>query len=197
MKDKELTKNKILEAVGSIIENDGFEKIGINAIAQKAGVSKMLIYRYFGGLNELVTQYLLHRDYWANTDMGMIDPSDVSGSLRRLFREQVMKSRNDILLKRLCRWELSVKDENIRRLRERREQNGCDLIGEVWRLTNSEKSEVASLASIISASISYLVLIEEQNPIYNGIDLRTDEGWEQILRGIDLIIELWTTNIRQ
>ena len=47
MKDKELTQEKILEAVDSIIANDGFERVGVNAIAQKAGVSKMLIYRYF------------------------------------------------------------------------------------------------------------------------------------------------------
>ena len=49
MKDKELTQVKILEAVDSIIVNDGFERIGVNAIDQKAGVSKMIIYRYFGG----------------------------------------------------------------------------------------------------------------------------------------------------
>ena len=54
MKDKELTQEKILEAVDNIIANDGFERVGVNAIAQKAGVSKMLIYRYFGGLDELI-----------------------------------------------------------------------------------------------------------------------------------------------
>ena len=59
MKDKELTQEKILEAVDSIIVNDGFERVGVNAIAQNAGVSKMLIYRYFGGLDELIAQYLL------------------------------------------------------------------------------------------------------------------------------------------
>lgn len=35
MKDREHTEKRILEAVGSIIENDGFEKIGVNAIAQR------------------------------------------------------------------------------------------------------------------------------------------------------------------
>ena len=46
MKDRELTQQKILQAVDDIIANDGFERLGINVIAQKAGVSKMLIYRY-------------------------------------------------------------------------------------------------------------------------------------------------------
>ena len=183
MKDRELTEKRILEAVGSIIENDGFEKIGVNAIAQRAGVSKMLIYRYFGGIDELIAQYLLQKDYWANTDMDIIKPSDIGGSLKRLFKEQIIRLRNDITLKRLCRWELSTENENISRLRERREQNGCNLIKRVSQLTCSQDSEVASLASIISASISYLALMEERNPIYNGIDLRSDNGWEQITKG--------------
>ncbi|WP_373725362.1 TetR/AcrR family transcriptional regulator [Bacteroides heparinolyticus] len=197
MKDRELTEKRILEAVRSIIENDGFEKTGVNVIAQRAGVSKMLIYRYFGGIDELIAQYLLRKDYWANTDIDIIKPSDIGGSLKHLFREQIIQLRSDITLKRLCRWELTTENENIRRLRERREQNGCNLIKIISRLTGSENSEVASLASIISASISYLVLMEEQNPIYNGIDLQSDKGWDQIVKGIDLIIDLWIKDIRQ
>lgn len=197
MKDREHTEKRILEAVGSIIENDGFEKIGVNAIAQRAGVSKMLIYRYFRGIDELIAQYLLQKDYWANTDMDIIKPSDIGGSLKRLFKEQIIRLRNDITLKRLCRWELSTENENISRLRERREQNGCNLIKRVSQLTCSQDSEVASLASIISASISYLSLMEERNPIYNGIDLRNDNGWEQIIKGVDLIIDLWIKEIQQ
>ena len=61
MKNREQTEEKILEAVGSIIENQGFEKVGINAIATEAGISKMLIYRYFGGVEELIAQYLIQR----------------------------------------------------------------------------------------------------------------------------------------
>ncbi len=197
MKERELTEKRILEAVRSIIENDGFEKTGVNVIAQRAGVSKMLIYRYFGGIDELIAQYLLRKDYWANTDIDIIKPSDIGGSLKHLFREQIIQLRSDITLKRLCRWELTTENENIRRLRERREQNGCNLIKIISRLTGSENSEVASLASIISASISYLVLMEEQNPIYNGIDLQSDKGWDQIVKGIDLIIDLWIKDIRQ
>jgi hypothetical protein len=50
---------------------------------------------------------------------------------------------------------------------------------------------VVALASILSASISYLTLQEESCPVYNGIELQTDEGWKQITTGIDLIIDLW------
>lgn len=197
MKDRELTEKKILDAVGSIIQSEGFEGIGINAVAQKAGISKMLIYRYFGGLDELVAKYILQKDYWANTDISIGELSQIGVGLKHLFREQIRTLRNDITLKRLHRWELTADNQTIRALREKREQNGCKLVEIVSRLTRSPSVEVASLASIISASISYLVLVEERNPVYNGIDLRSERGWEQIVRGIDLMIDLWMKHIRQ
>lgn len=191
MKDRELTAQRILDAVGELIADEGFERIGVNAIAQKAGVSKMLIYRYFGGLDELIAQYLLRKDYWANTDVHAISATDVAGSLKRLFAKQIAQLREDVTLRRLCRWELTADNANIRQLRESREQKGCELIRMVGQLTGSGDAEVAALATILSASISYLVLMEEQSDTYNGIDLQRDEGWMQITNGLNLIIDLW------
>ena len=40
------------DTVNDIIEESGFEGLGINAVAAKAKVSKMLIYRYFNSLDD-------------------------------------------------------------------------------------------------------------------------------------------------
>ncbi len=195
MKSREQTECKILEAVASIVESDGFEKLGINTIALKANVSKMLIYRYFGGLEELVARFIMQKDYWANTDTLILNPHSVGDSIKSMFRNQIEQLRNDVTLRRLCRWELSCHNASIDRLRDKREENGCNLIKVVSRLTGCSNSEVASLASILSASISYLTLIEDQCPTYNGIALQTDKGWEQIAQGVDMIVDLWIKSI--
>ena len=197
MKNREQTEEKILEAVGSIIENQGFEKVGINAIATEAGVSKMLIYRYFGGVEELIAQYLIQKDYWANTDAAMINPEAVGDSIKSMFRRQVEQLRNDITLRRLYRWELFTDNQNIQQLRNRREENGCRLIKVVSALMGCQDAQVAALASILSASISYLALLEDQCQSYNGICLQTDEGWNQLMQGIEMIIDLWIKHIRK
>ena len=197
MRNREQTAQRILEAVGSIIENQGFEKVGINAIAAEAGVSKMLIYRYFGGLEELVTQYLLQKDYWANTDIDDINREAVGESIKSMFCRQIEQLRNDVTLRRLYRWELYTNNQNIRQLRNRREENGCRLIKMVSALTGCPDAQVAALASILSASISYLALLEDQCQSYNGICLQTDEGWNQLMQGIEMIIDLWIKHIRK
>lgn len=197
MKSREQTESKILEAVASIVESDGFEKLGINTIALKANVSKMLIYRYFGGLEELVARFIMQKDYWANTDTLILNPHSVGDSIKSMFRNQIEQLRNDVTLRRLCRWELFCHNASIDRLRDKREENGCNLIKVVSRLTGCSNSEVASLASILSASISYLTLIEDQCPTYNGIALQTDKGWEQIAQGVDMIVDLWIKSIQE
>ena len=63
---RETTEKRLLTAVGEIVEESGLESLGINAVAQRAGVSKMLIYRYFGSLEDLIAQYIIQRDYWVN-----------------------------------------------------------------------------------------------------------------------------------
>lgn len=197
MKSREQTECKILEAVASIVESDGFEKLGINTIALKANVSKMLIYRYFGGLEELVARFIMQKDYWANTDTLILNPHSVGDSIKSMFRNQIEQLRNDVTLRRLCRWEMSCHNASIDWLRDKREENGCNLIKVVSRLTGCSNSEVASLASILSASISYLTLIEDQCPTYNGIALQTDKGWEQVAQGVDMIVDLWIKSIQE
>lgn len=190
-KDREATEKRILDAVGEIIAEEGFEKVGVNAVAQKAGISKILIYRYFGSIDELIAKYILEKDYWINIS---VDPTQIKSTgkfLKWMFRAQIAELREDITLKRLYRWELSTKNPITNQLRSKRESNGCQLIETISRLTDSPQEEVAALASILSASISYLTLLEELNPIYNGIDLQSDNGWEKIAAGIDLIIDLW------
>ena len=51
LRNRKATEQRLLSAIQELIEESGFEKLGINAVASKAGVSKMLIYRYFGSLD--------------------------------------------------------------------------------------------------------------------------------------------------
>ena len=197
MKNREQTECKILEAVASIVESEGFEKLGINTIASKANVSKMLIYRYFGGLDELIAQFIMQKDYWANTDTVIINPKSVGDSIKSMFRKQIEQLRSDVTLRRLCRWELSCNNTSIEQLRAKREENGCSLITMVSTLTSCPNTEIAALASILSASISYLALIEDQCLTYNGISLQTDKGWDQIMQGVEMIIDLWIKSIQE
>ena len=50
--------------MGEVLARDGFGAIGVNAIARQAGVDKVLIYRYFGGLPELLRAWGASGRFW-------------------------------------------------------------------------------------------------------------------------------------
>ena len=56
-RDREATRARLIAAVGNLLAREGFKGLGVNAVAREAGVDKVLIYRYFGGLPELIVAF--------------------------------------------------------------------------------------------------------------------------------------------
>jgi AcrR family transcriptional regulator len=77
MKNKENTKRKLLDAVGAILKKDGFSGLGVNKVAKLSGVSKILIYRYFGDFNQMVRVYVVENNFWTNN---LAEPSVSEGN---------------------------------------------------------------------------------------------------------------------
>lgn len=193
-KNRELTELALLKAVDDLIEEDGFENLGINAVAAKAGLSKMLIYRYFESLEGLIVAYIERNDYWINLELELPEVEHLEVFVKKIVHDQIVMLRNSYTLRRLYRWELSVKNKVIKELRERREAKGLMLIDAISRLTNRPKEEVAAMATLLSSSITYLILLGENCPVYNGFGLQSEDGWEQLEKGLDQIIDNWIKN---
>ena len=62
------TEQRILNAVGSILLDQGYPAVGVNAIARQAGCDKVLIYRYFGGFDELLLAFAETTTLWWEVD---------------------------------------------------------------------------------------------------------------------------------
>lgn len=190
-RDREMTEKRLLETIGTMIRETGFEKIGINAVAAQAKVSKILIYRYFGSVEGLMAAYIRQHDFWINFPREIPEREQLPAFIKQTFRSQIERLRCDPVLKRLNRWELSSDNEMVVKLREQRENRGRELIENVSRLTGRPEQETAALATILSASATYLVMLAEFCPRYNGIPLDEDSGWEQISQQTDCLIDNW------
>lgn len=195
--EREITKNRqateftLIKAVDDIIEENGFEGLGINAIAAKAKVSKMLIYRYFNSLDGLIAAYIRQNDYWINFNEELPDKEHLSEFIKQIFKRQIIQLRESYTLKRLYRWELSTDNKFVKELRDKREEKGLWLIEAVSRFSKHPQKETAAMASLITAAISYLALLEENCQVYNGLKIQQETGWEQLEEGINLLVDLW------
>jgi len=188
-RDRETTERRLLDTIGQMITESGFEKIGINAVASQSGVSKILIYRYFGSVEGLMAAYIRQHDFWINFPQELPDRSQLPTFLKNMFKEQIEQLRSNPTLKRLYRWELSSDNAIVMTLREQREKADMQRLTKISELTGYSLEELAPLATILTASITYLVMLEEFCPVYNGIPLNKDAGWKQIIEGINTLID--------
>lgn len=188
-RDREATEMRLLRAVEALGRENGFEKIGVNAVAAASGVSKILIYRYFGSVEGLMAAYIRRYDFWINLPQEIPPLEQLPGYLKEVFRSFVGRLRSDLTMKRLYRWELSSDNDIVRKLREQREQNGLALIGKMAGLAGFPEERIAMLATFLTASAAYLAMLEEHCPVYNGMPIGASTDWEPIYRGADLFID--------
>lgn len=183
------TERRILEAVGRIVESDGFEKVGVNAVANEAGVSKMLIYRYFTSIEGLLAAYIKQNDYWLNISLDLpLDKNNLIPYIVEVYKAQIYQLRDNVVMRRLLRWELANNNPLISEIRARREENGLSLIRYVSNVSGKPMKEIAEMASLLSASITYLALLADTYPVYNGLDIAGNKGWSELIEGIEKFI---------
>ena len=58
------TKERLVEAAERVLARDGHGGVGVNAVAAECGVDKVLIYRYFGGLPQLLQKVRERQRMW-------------------------------------------------------------------------------------------------------------------------------------
>lgn len=187
--DREATERLLLETAGEMIRREGFERLGVNALAERAGVSKMLIYRYFGSLDGLLATYVRRYDFWINCPCEMPLRHELPGFLKRMFRDRIAQLRADPTLRRLYRWELSTDNPLVADLRRQREEAGMELVRAVSRVSGHSEQHVAVQAALLTASVTYLAMLEDFCPVYNGIPLDRDAGWMRISLQIERIVD--------
>jgi AcrR family transcriptional regulator len=195
-RDKEKTRQRLIEAVGNLLRNKGFQHVKVNEVADEAGVSKILIYRYFGDLKGLIDAYIRQKDFWISYRLKRDTPETIREKIKQMYRDQIKSMRQDLAFRELHLKELADKKPLSEEVEKIREQNGIHLIEQVSQVTGRPKEEVSSLASILGGAITYLTLFEAMEDEYNGINLKNEAGWEQIAEGCDLLIDLWFNNIQ-
>lgn len=190
-RDKNSTKQKLINAVGSIILKEGFSGIGVNSIAKEAGVDKVLIYRYFDGLDGLLKTYVTQKDYYSNQIELQTNKADDTFTLaENIFLGQFKKSFTDKEFQEILLWELNTKNEITTYLANEREKAGIETLKTAGKSINIKLIDVPALSSIIIGGIYYLSLRSRTTGVFNGIDLANEKGWKRIEKSISFFLKL-------
>ena len=189
IKDRAGTEQKIIDAVDSIFLEKGFSGLGVNAIARKAGVGKVLIYRYFDSYDGLLEKWALKNSYWIPVSADLPDNGDLKQTALSILVNQAETLRKDKLQREVTRWLLSESSELGKKIRARVEEHGLSLLRSfIEKAGFPDSVDVEAFAAIITCGTSYLALMEDLCDVYNGVRIDTDEGWKRIYRVIELLL---------
>ena len=177
---------RILGAVGEVLASEGFGAIGVNAVARRAGVDKVLIYRYFGGLPELLSAWGRSGRFWPSVDELLGDERDAFLALpaaqryTRFMDHFIDGLRARPLTLEILAAEVLQRNELTVLLEQEREQWG----EQASRLLGGEefahRPELQGLTILLIAGVQYLLVRGRHIRIFGGIDLQSDAGWAQL-----------------
>ncbi len=195
-RDKEKTKKKLIDAVGEIISQQGFSSLGVNAVATRAGVDKVLIYRYFGGLEKLVEAYADMQDYWIKSnfmehlDFQNLNAKQLEDAMKEMFTGQFRELIENKQMQEMLRWELMEKTTTTDKLAEKREEMGMKILKAYEEKTGDTELDMGVITAIMISGIYYLVLRSKTADVFNGILLNTKDGQKRIENGIEQLISI-------
>jgi AcrR family transcriptional regulator len=184
------TTQRIVEALEEVISERGLEGVGVNRIAEKANVSKVLIYRYFGGMEGLLEYYVKMGKLFPVFTPSLLDqirPLHESDIARIWYRQVIQtfrhfrtfKAAREILKASVIEGDpiaestAKAQDEEMTRL--------------VSQLSFVSGADTQAISAIILGAMTYLTIMAQNDRTMISIDLRSEEGWQRIENAIKSI----------
>ncbi|WP_295769339.1 TetR/AcrR family transcriptional regulator [uncultured Mucilaginibacter sp.] len=192
-RNKEQTKQRFLDAVEDILLTKGFAALKVNHIAKTAGLDKKLIYKYFGGTEQLLDDYIRTKDFWSNVKGNKISDDITDGGHK--FVEKLLLSQYDYVAKdkafqKLLLWRLTEQRASFKKLTDAQEANGELLLQSISDpYFGPRAGQFRAVMAVIIAGTYYLDLYAAVNgSTFCGIDLETERGRDQIKRALSFLL---------
>jgi AcrR family transcriptional regulator len=194
IRDKQITSRRLVNAVGSLLAKKGFKGIGVNAVAREAGVDKVLIYRYFGGLPGLIAAFGKEGNFWpsclelAGGDLQKFSRLPLEERLSELGANFIQALRSRPLTQAIMAWEMSESNELTQTLERVREQSIIEFF-QLFFMKDQVQVDLQAIVMLIGAAISYLVTRSSNIDLYGGLEIGTDQGWQRIEQAISTLCQ--------
>lgn len=196
VKNKDETKQRMISAVGELIAEQGFSNVGVNAVARKAGVDKVLIYRYFNGLEGLYAAYANSVDFWPTVEeiIGqeqsrveelMLLPFDQV--LRTIFERFATSLRNRPLTIEIMAWEMIERNALTIALEDVREKMGLELASHMQKLDLPE-ADWQAISNTFIFAINYLAIRGRKVERFTGMDISDEQAWTRMLDAMQFLM---------
>lgn len=199
-RDRFATRAAILESAAELIAAHGVDGLGVNALAEAAGCDKVLIYRYFGGLEGVLEGLGAERMMWPRVEVGGVDgQSEEALSLADAVQSVVLEewaalSAGAFMLKSQAA-EIAGENALGRAGAMQRLERHAEVVGVLrgaYRVP--PYVDLAALLELLSAALTLFALRAASGNEAAGVgekgtslDLSSPDGWRRIEKTIGMV----------
>ena len=175
------TKQRLLEAAERLLVREGHRAVGVNAVAAECGVDKVLIYRYFGGLPQLLERLGDERSLWPALDGHASDAPSLEVALSRSIIAIARELRENPLLREAALWEGADANPLTAALAAERERATEELLALLRsRFPTPHYLDLQALVALLAAGLVHLSTRPSGSPPIFGLDPTSDEDWQRL-----------------
>ena len=173
------TEQRILDAVGTLLLEQGYPAVGINAIARQAGCDKVLIYRYFGGFDELLLAFAATTTLWWEVNEIITETAAECSEialpdyLQTLLDRYLAALESRPLALEIMAWEMSEQNNLTSALARTRSERGMELVKRIRNYYQQPNIDIGGILGVFGASINYLVIRSRKQ----SRQYKTEEWW--------------------
>ncbi len=192
IRDKKITSRRLINAVGSLLAKKGFVGVGVNAVAREAGVDKVLIYRYFGGLEGLIAAFAKEGDFWpsalelAGGDLQKFSQMPLDERLSYFGSNFFQALKKRPVTQAIMAWEM-IEPNGLTEELERIREEGIMEFFKLFFTREEINFDLQAVIMLLGAGISYLVIRSNHIDVFGGLELSSDEGWKRMEKAFENI----------
>lgn len=194
--NREETMNKLVAAVGEVLREGGPNAVGVNRVCLVAGVSKPMLYRYFGSLNNLIAVYIEQKDYWLpyfkmlSLSDEMIN-EDYKALFTRILQDQLTYFYKETEMQKIILWQISVRSAIMKKISHTREHAGLLLMKKTDPVFRGSAMALMPVIALLVGGIYFMILQNEAGAgSVAGVDISDERDRELVLRTIGQILDL-------
>lgn len=158
-------------------------------------MDKVLIYRYFGGLKELLGAFAEQGGFWPSTEEivhkepGTHEDIPRSAASVALLKGYLRELRKNPAAQEILKEELIRRDGLACETAESREIQGKELIESLSIDTSvTDVMDLTAVGALLSAGMTYLLLRSSTTGKYLGMDLNSEKEWDRIEKTMEYIV---------
>ncbi len=187
------SKERLIEAVGTVLSKRGFSALTPVAVAREAGLPQNVTRRLFGNFSGLISAYAKSALFWPSAQELMNGRREQlvnmppERQMAWFFKEYYKALRLRPQTVRIMAWELQESSRYTPLLEYPRVRCALEFF-ELLRDDTPDDVDLSAIVAVLGGAVNHLLVMSLTRRHYGGVDLDSDKGYARIEEAIDLLM---------